>query len=141
MEWVRALLTILLKYRAVTGVGRRAADLVDLSKNLRALRGLLRDRTRTRAVVVTRAADLPLTETMRLLTAPHRLGIAVAADVVNAVAPARYPDYRAGQGAARVGRALRRRAPRLLAVPAVATPTRGAAALARGAATWRPGGG
>lgn len=48
LEWVHALLAILLKYRAVVGLGELASDLLDVARDLRELRALLRDPARAR---------------------------------------------------------------------------------------------
>jgi arsenite-transporting ATPase len=87
LEWVHALLAILLKYRAVVGLGELASDLLDVARDLRELAALLRDSERTRVVVVTRPAALPRLETARLVRGLRRLGIAVGALLVNTVTP------------------------------------------------------
>ena len=66
-EWVQMLLRVLLKYRSLVRPGELAAELVDVSKSIRALQTLLRDRKETRFIVVTRAANVPRRETVRLL--------------------------------------------------------------------------
>ena len=58
-EWMQALLSVLLKYREVVGLGRLAQELVDVSKQLRSLAALLRDPARTAFVAVTRPARPP----------------------------------------------------------------------------------
>jgi arsenite-transporting ATPase len=142
LEWVRALLTTLLKYRQVLGLGALAEDLVDLSRGLRQLQALLTDARQARVVVVTRAAALPRLETRRLLRRLDALGLAVSALVVNALAP---PDGGwAGRARAEAAELTRLRAmagrgtgrvPLLLA-PAVAPPPRGVRALDVWARTW-----
>ena len=87
LEWVHALLAILLKYRAIIGLGELASDLLDVARALRDLAALLRDVDRTRLVAVTRAAALPRLETVRLFRGLRRLDIPVGAVVVNAVTP------------------------------------------------------
>ena len=87
LEWVHALLAILLKYRAVVGLGELASDLLDVARDLRELAALLRDPARTRVVVVARPAALPRLETARLVRGLRRLGIAVGALLVNTVTP------------------------------------------------------
>ena len=87
LSWVHALLAILLKYRAIVGLGELASDLLDVARELRDLAALLRDPNRTRVVAVTRAAALPRLETLRLLRGLRRLDIPVGAVVVNAVTP------------------------------------------------------
>ncbi len=87
LEWVHALLAILLKYRAVMGLGELASDLLDVARELRELAALLRDAARTRVVAVTRPATLPRLETARLLHGLRRLQIAVGGVLVNAITP------------------------------------------------------
>ncbi|HKV08301.1 MAG TPA: ArsA family ATPase, partial [Thermoanaerobaculia bacterium] len=87
LAWDHALLSILLKYREAVGLGELAEELVALSRSLKGLQALLRDPARTGFVAVTRAAELPRRETVRLLQALRRLSIAVPAVVVNAVPP------------------------------------------------------
>jgi len=143
LGWIHALLAILLKYREVVGLGDVAAELVTTARRLRQLGALLTDPARARAVVVTRAGELPARETARLLTALRRLRMTVSAVVVNATG---------GGGCARCARALvaerramaalarqwgpRGRAWGIISTPAVAPPPRGAAGLARWGRTW-----
>jgi arsenite-transporting ATPase len=87
LDWVHALLAILLKYRAIIGLGELASDLLEVARELRDLAALLRDAGRTRVVAVTRAAALPRLETARLLRGLRRLNIPVGAVVINAVTP------------------------------------------------------
>jgi arsenite/tail-anchored protein-transporting ATPase len=87
LSWDHYLLSLLLKYREAMGLGSLASELVDLSRSLKGLQALLRDPERTRFVAVTRAAELPRRETVRLLTALRELEIAVPAVIVNAAPP------------------------------------------------------
>ena len=120
LEWDRALLAILLKYREAVSLGRLASELVELSKSLKRLLALLRDPARARFVAVTRAGELPRRETVRLLDELARLSITVPAVIVNASdAPA---DW---NGCA------------IITAPAVYPPPRGAEALAGWARTWK----
>src|SRR6185503_4878580 len=84
-EWVRELMTVLLKYKDVVGLGELARDLLQFSKDLRHLRELLADRARTVFVAVTRAAELPRLETVRLAKALDALEIPRGATIVNAL--------------------------------------------------------
>ncbi len=87
--WLSELMRILLKYRDVARMGALGEQIVRLSRAVRRLQALFRDPARMRVVAVTRAAELPRLETMRLLEALDGLGIRAAAVVVNAVTPAR----------------------------------------------------
>ena len=143
LGWVHALLSILLKYRDVVGLGDVAAELVTTARRLRELGALLSDPTRARAVVVTRAAELPGRESERLLAALRRLHLAVPAVIVNALggdgcprcAGARREEQRV------VARLARQRATQgepwgIISTRAVAPPPQGVAGLARWARTW-----
>jgi arsenite-transporting ATPase len=83
-DWVKALMSIVLKYQPVVGVGELGAVLLRMSQGLRRLRSLLRDRSRSAFLVVTRPAALPVAETHRLLAGLAALDIHVPAIVVNA---------------------------------------------------------
>ena len=122
LEWDRALLAILLKYREAVSLGSLAAELVELSKSLKRLLALLRDPDRARFVAVTRDAELPRRETVRLLEELKRLSIDVPLVIVNASDPVR-TGY--GDGCA------------IMTAPAVYPPPRGAEALAGWARTWK----
>jgi arsenite-transporting ATPase len=122
LEWDRALLAILLKYREAVSLGSLAAELVELSKSLKRLLALLRDPDRARFVAVTRDAELPRRETVRLLEELKRLSIDVPLVLVNASDQVR-TGY--GDGCA------------IMTAPAVYPPPRGAEALAGWARTWK----
>ncbi len=142
-EWVQALLRILLKYRKIVRPGQLAGDLVVLSRQIRALQTLLRDRGRTRFVVVTRAAELPRRETERLLQRLRRLRIATPSVIVNALTlhAGRCPRCRATRSAeqlevARLRRLCRRGECVIIQTPLDVPPPRGVAALERWGRTW-----
>ena len=134
-EWVQVLLRVLLKYRSLVRPGQLAAELVVVSKSIRELQVLLRDKKQTRFIAVTRAAEVPRRETERLLTRLRRLHLSTPAVVVNALtmSPGRCARCRAT--AAAEGRelaALRR--PRgcvIIRTPLSAPPPRGVKALER----------
>lgn len=84
-DWTKALMSILLKYQPVTGLGELGALLLKLSRGLGALRELLVDSSRTHFIVITRAAALPRAETERLVARLDALDIHVPMVVVNAV--------------------------------------------------------
>ncbi|HET9225834.1 MAG TPA: ArsA family ATPase, partial [Thermoanaerobaculia bacterium] len=123
LEWDRALLSILLKYREAMGLGRLAEELVELSRSLKRLLTLLRDPVRTRFVAVTRTGELPRRETVRLLDELKRLSISVPTVIVNAGTPEDTPG--GWEGCA------------IITAPAVHPPPRGAEALAAWARAWK----
>jgi len=145
LEWVHALLSILLKYRAVVGLGELASDLLDIARDLRELRILLRDPARTKVVAVTRPAALPRLETVRLVRGLRRLGIGLAALLVNTVTP---PDCERCRRAAAVESreiaalvaAVRSAAGRryaMISAPIEAPPPCGVAGLGQWLGRWR----
>ena len=144
LEWVRALLAIALKYRAIIGLGDFAAELVAVSRDLRRLDELLRDPGLTRFVPVTRPAELSRRETARLLSALARLGLAAPALVVNAVSRADRACHRCTRAVRTEQReiaALRRtvagrKRPRILTAPSVAPPPTGVTGITAWSETW-----
>jgi arsenite-transporting ATPase len=141
LEWVQAILAVLLKYREVVRLGSLAEELVRLSKSLKRLHALLRDRHQSAIVVVTRAAELPRLETERLLRKLARQKIPVSAVVVNATTPAGCPRCRRAAAREREEiRALAAALPRsaaFLATPAVAPPPTGPQTLSQWGRTWK----
>ena len=142
LEWVRALLTTLLKYRQVLGLGALAEDLVELSRGLRQLQALLADPRQARVVVVTRPAALPRLETIRLLRRLDALGLTrLGPDRERSHAARRHPRRglaprrRSCAGCARLPGPGGSDCPLLLA-PAVAPPPCGVQALRGWARTW-----
>jgi arsenite-transporting ATPase len=141
-EWTQVLLRMLLKYKSLVRPGRLAAELVDLSKSIRDLQALLRDPSQTRFIVVTRAADVPLRETARLVRRLRTLHLATPAVVVNALtlSPGRCAWCCAAAAAeSRELAAVRRLCARRCAIiqtPLAAPAPRGAAALERWADVW-----
>jgi arsenite-transporting ATPase len=144
LGWVHALLAILLKYRELLGLGEFAADLLATARNLRHLDALLRDPARCRALVVTRAAHLPRTETERLLARLGRLRVPVGGILVDAVTRGTCaPCRRRARDEQRVIGALRAAARRhrlreapLLVAPALVPPPRGVEALVEWGRQW-----
>ena len=155
LEWVHAFMEILLKYRKVIGLGDLGADLLELSRDLRRLQALLRDRQRTRAFVVTRAAELPRLETGRLVRELRTLGIPLAGIIVNALISRSGRAFAGSEPLCqrcRAAGAAERRVVRVLAsdlravmhgpvtivgAPARTPPPRGVRALAGWRQTWR----
>jgi arsenite-transporting ATPase len=82
-DWVKALMTILLKYQSVTPAGELGALLLQMSQGLGRLRALLADPARTALVIVSRPAELPMAETRRLIPHLERLKLPIAALLVN----------------------------------------------------------
>jgi arsenite-transporting ATPase len=138
LEWVQALLALMLKYREVAGLGPLANDFVELSRGLRRLGEVLRDPVQTGFVVVTRAGELPRRETERLLAELDRLGLAVPAVIVDAVNRGGCPrcTHLAKTQARDLGRLARGARCTIIEAPAVFPPPRGVEALAAWGRTW-----
>ena len=142
-DWVQALLRMLLKYRKLLRPGALAGDLVDLSRQVRTLQSLLTDRTATRFVVVTRAAELPRLETGRLLTKLRRMRVATPFVIVNALTPPtgvcpRCRATRAGERRElkRLGRLCRDYRCAIIQAPLDVPPPRGIRPLERWGRMW-----
>jgi len=140
-DWTKALMSILLKYQPVVGVGELGAILLKLSQGLGRLRALLVDSQRTSFVVVTRAARLPSAETQRLMGRLDRMHIHVPVAIVNAVGRGTCARCRAAAAVeqrevTRLQRAMPRQTPIVIA-PAELPPPHGLAALRRWHRTWR----
>jgi arsenite-transporting ATPase len=141
-EWTQALMTILRKYRTIVPAGGLAELLVQLSKRVRGLQEILSDASRTRVVVVTRAATLPVAESEDLIRALDALHISVGAVIVNAIGAGdcgRCSRTARSQAAEleRLRHALRGRRYAIIGAPAEIPPPHGAAALADWGAAWR----
>jgi arsenite/tail-anchored protein-transporting ATPase len=141
-DWVKALMSILLKYQPVVGLGQLGPVLLQLSQGLSRLRALLADSARTSFIAVTRPAALPRTETRRLLGRLQRLRIHVPLTIVNAAGRgtcARCRSVAATQQMeiAHLGRVMPGAMPIVIA-PAELPPPRGARDLLRWQRTWQP---
>jgi arsenite-transporting ATPase len=143
LDWVHALMSTILKYRNVVGLGEFASDLTKLARDLRGLIALLTDPARAAFVAVARPAVLPRLETERLARELHALGVPLAAILANAVTE---PGCTRCDAAVRAERAelsrLERlaselsRSKELVVAPATYPGPRGAPALSRWRATW-----
>lgn len=142
-DWTKALMSILLKYQSVTGLGELGELLLKLSRGLGTLREVLVDPSRTQFVAVTRAAALPRVETERLVKRLHALRILVPAVVVNAIgrgtcAVCRQIAATEQREIARLRRAIPGSAAQMVLAATEIPPPRGITALRRWRRTgWR----
>ncbi len=144
-DWARALMSILLKYQPVAGVGELGAVLLRMSQGLGRLKALLADPRRTSFVAVTRAAALPREETQRLVSRLTMMDVHVPLILVNAVgrgtcARCRAASVEEGRELKTLARLPRgaNHAPASLAIaPAEMPPPHGVRALRRWQSSWR----
>jgi anion-transporting ArsA/GET3 family ATPase len=120
-----------------------------VAKSIRELQALLRDRTRTRFITVTRAAETPLIETERLLRRLRRLGLSTPAVIANALTDdagicvrCRTVAAAERRSLASLRRTLERQTRRseqcvIIQAPLVAPPPTGVVALERWAGRWK----
>jgi len=85
LAWSRLLLKTLAAHRALPIARDAAVEIATLSQNVRELASILRDRKRSRVVVVTLPEPLPNDETRRLLEALRELRSPIEAVIVNRV--------------------------------------------------------
>jgi arsenite-transporting ATPase len=142
--WVRQLMAVVLKYKAVAAFEHFARELVWLSRGLRRLQGLLVSPRQCGFVVVTRPEQLPALETIRLVDWLSRHRIARRALIVNGTTPPGCPRCR--RTAARERREIatftrasiwKRAGCPIIVTDAIARPPRGVASLAEWQRTWR----
>lgn len=141
LEWVHAIMSIILKYRRVVGLGELATDLTGLAKRLRALIALLRDRAQCAFVAVSRPAALPRLETERLVKELARQKIPLARLVVNTVTRpscARCREAAAAERSeiAQLSTLAKRARAEIVLAPAIHPPPRGPAALRAFRKAW-----
>jgi arsenite-transporting ATPase len=141
-DWAKALMSIVLKYQPVLGVGDLGPIVLQLAQGTRTLRELLADAARTRFVAVTRPAALPRAETLRLLSRLRTLKVAVPAVVVNAAgagtcARCRKAERVQRREIAELQRGLqRRRGIRVIVAPSEMPPPHGVAGLETWLRSW-----
>lgn len=141
-DWALALMAILLKYREIVGAGTLASLLVQLSKRLRGLQSVLADPAQSRFIVVTRAAAVPIAESMELIAALRPIGVHVGGVVVNAVGRGECGLCRAAlaeqrRAIARLRAAVAADGYAIIETPAEIPPPHGAAALSAWRTAWR----
>lgn len=126
LDWIHALMRVLLKYRSVAGLEETGGRLLELARRIRRLRALLTDPDRSAAVLVTLAGPVVAAESRRLHERLVAAGIPVGAWVRNRAAPGAGPARPEVAG----GAALR------FAAPELHEPPRGARALRAFASRW-----
>jgi len=124
LEWTHQLMRLMLKYKDVAGLGETANELLEFSRRLRVLDGLLRDGSRCGVVLVTLDEPVVRSETARLAAEVRGRGVIVTGVVLNRASgdvPALpVPD-----------------APVHLQAPVASPAPVGVEALRRWASTWR----
>lgn len=127
LAWTHQLMRVMLKYKDVTGLGDTARDLLEFSRQLRALDALVRDPERCGVVLVTLEEPVVRAETERLAGAVRANGVAIAGVVRN---------RRPGGGSDRGPALPVPDAPVHFEAPEVHPPPVGVSSLRRWAASW-----
>jgi arsenite-transporting ATPase len=83
LAWTHQLMRLMLKYKDVAGLGETARELLDFSRQLRALDALLRDPSRGAVVLVTLDEPVVRVETERLAAAVEERGVGLSGVVLN----------------------------------------------------------
>jgi len=83
LAWTHQLMRLMLKYRDIAGLGDTARELLDFSRDLRALEELLHDPRRCGLVLVTLDEPVVRAETERLAGAVRERGVSVAGVIRN----------------------------------------------------------
>lgn len=86
-QWLKVFFGLLLKYRTVFSLPKVSQRLVKLSKELKAFRALLQDRTRSALFGVTILTEMAFQETVDLIAACKRLAVNVPLLFLNLVTP------------------------------------------------------
>lgn len=92
LNWVHALLRLLVKYSALASLDALARDLLGFSKRLRQLKLDLCTQGRSAVFVVTMDEPMVSAETVRLSAALARAGVPVAATILNRSTSSNAPD-------------------------------------------------
>jgi arsenite-transporting ATPase len=142
--WVRQLMSVVLKYKAVAAFEHLSRELVWLSRGLRRLRDLLVSPRQCGFLVITRPEQLPALETIRLIEWLSRHRIARRALIVNGMTAPGCARCRRTAARERRQIAAFTRAPvwkragcPIIVTDAMAPPPKGVASLAEWQRTWR----
>jgi arsenite-transporting ATPase len=86
-KWLSTFFALFLKYRDIFWLPKITQMMVDLSKKMKTFRRLLTDASQAALVAVTIPTEMAYAETLDLVTACQRLGVAVPVLFVNLVTP------------------------------------------------------
>lgn len=141
-DWVKALMSILLKYQSFGAVRELGPRLLQLSRGLTQIRELLADPDRSTFIAVTRPAALPREETVRLLARLTAIGVAAPLVLINAAGAgscARCRKARVAQGKEiqRLHRTIARAHRRVAMASATVPPPHRVTTLAAWRKSWR----
>lgn len=129
LAWTHQLMRLMLKYKDVAGLGETARELLDFSRQLRALDSLLRDQKRAAIVLVTLDEPVVRAETERLAREVRERRVAITAVILNRASPSAEPASIAALPVAD--------APVHFEAPVVEPPPVGPSALREWSAAWR----
>lgn len=86
-QWLKALFDLFLKYRRIFRIPRITGRMVQMSKNLKRFRNILRDPCQASLYTVTIPTEMAFEETKDLVTACERMGINVSTLFLNLATP------------------------------------------------------
>ena len=86
-DWLKQFFSLLLKYRHVMRLPKLSQHLVDLSRKLKALRGLLGDPGQTSLYAVAIPTQMALAKTSEMLASLERLGMDAKGLIINQISP------------------------------------------------------
>jgi arsenite-transporting ATPase len=86
-QWLKTMFDLFLKYRKVMRVPKVIAQMVQISKNLKQFRRLLKDSHQSALYAVTILTEMAFEETKDLIAACNRLGVPVPAIFLNLAVP------------------------------------------------------
>jgi arsenite-transporting ATPase len=87
LAWTHQLMRLMLKYKDVTGLGETAREILEFSRNLRAVDALLRDTGKCAVVIVTLDQPVVRTETERLAAEVRLRRVPISGVVLNRSTP------------------------------------------------------
>ena len=125
LSWTHRLMRLMLEYKEVAGLGDAAREVLDFARRTRALHEMMASPERASVLVIANDEPLVRDESVRLIDACRNRGVAVGGLIWNRVVGSVAPLSGA-------------QAPRQFVAPAASPAPRGAPALRRWCATWRP---
>lgn len=87
LDWLKAFMRLLLKYKGVISLGKAAERVLKLTQDVRRIKEALADAAKTEFIGITIPEDMSMAETGRLLGSLKKLGVPCRRIIVNMVMP------------------------------------------------------